>query len=146
MAFKFEWWWRLAWTLATFYSNFIHRNRSIARSLRRNGKLLFSTRLFVQRPTYCFAGLFSSVGEEARSGFRMFVIKARLPCSTSAEHEIAAGYTPIAFAKDSMLVTTRDIVVFGICGPIAKRLRLPTSMKLLTAAFRARCIKSVQTV
>src|SRR3546814_10282024 len=38
-----------AWTEANFCSDFICRNRSIARSRRRNGRCEFSARLFSQR-------------------------------------------------------------------------------------------------
>lgn len=52
--------WREAWTEANFCSDFIWRNRSIARSARRNGRWLFSARLFGQRPVSRFAVLPSS--------------------------------------------------------------------------------------
>ena len=45
------WLWTLAWTEANFCSVFIRLKRSIARSRRRNGRWLFSTRLLAQRPT-----------------------------------------------------------------------------------------------
>ena len=42
---RLKWLWTLAWTEANFCRVFIRRNRSIARSRRRKGRWLFSTRL-----------------------------------------------------------------------------------------------------
>ena len=44
-----KWLWTVPWTAANFWRVFILRNRSIARSRRRNGRWEFSTRLFIQR-------------------------------------------------------------------------------------------------
>ena len=57
VAFEIEMVVDVARTETSFCSDFIGRNRSIARSRLRNGRWLFSTRLLAQRPTSCFSAL-----------------------------------------------------------------------------------------
>ena len=52
---RLKWLWTLAWTEANFRNVRICRNRSIARSRRRNDRWLFSTRVLASGPTSCLS-------------------------------------------------------------------------------------------
>ena len=99
--------WTLAWTEANFYSVFICLNLSIARSLRRNGRWLFSTRLLACRPIVCL------------SANCLFVGNAEVPHGGSVGLEPIRGIASAAPCRFRARFIKRSAAAFARPGDVA---------------------------